>query len=61
MVLVTGSVKAHGFAGRDGQIGASLEVTADQVKFLSGSAGDASAGGAPKSADDSVVEEDIPF
>ena len=31
MVLVTGSVKASGFTNRDGQISASLEVTADQV------------------------------
>lgn len=59
MVLVTGTVKAHGYSNRDGQIAASLEVTADQVKFLSGSGGDAQAaeaqsGGAPG-------EEDIPF
>ena len=31
MVLVTGSVKANGYTNRNGQIAASLEVTADQV------------------------------
>ena len=34
MVLVTGSVKAQGFIGRDGQSAASLEVNASDVKFL---------------------------
>lgn len=35
MVLVTGSVKAHGYQNRGGDVEASLEVTAENVKFLS--------------------------
>ena len=60
MVLVTGSVKASGFTNRDGQISASLEVTADQVAFLSSSGAGATdgAGGAGSAA---VDEEVIPF
>ncbi len=63
MVLVTGSVKANGFTNRDGQISASLEVTADQVKFLSGSGSGAAdgAGGASGAAGTAVDEEVIPF
>jgi single-strand DNA-binding protein len=63
MVLVTGSVKASGFTNRDGQISASLEVTADQVKFLSGSGAGAAegAGGASGAAGTAVDEEVIPF
>jgi single-strand DNA-binding protein len=63
MVLVTGSVKASGFTNRDGQISASLEVTADQVKFLSGSGAGAAegAGGAADPGGKIVDEEAIPF
>lgn len=62
IVLVTGSVKAHGFTNRDGVIAASLEITADQVKFLSGSNKDAEAqGGQPQASSEPVTEEDIPF
>jgi single-strand DNA-binding protein len=63
MVLVTGSVKASGFTNRDGQISASLEVTADQVTFLSSSGAGAAegAGGASGAAGAVVDDEAIPF
>lgn len=62
MVLVTGSVKAHGFTNRDGVIAASLEITADQVKFLSGSNKDTEMqGGQPQASSEPVTEEGIPF
>ncbi len=61
MVLVTGSVKAHGFTNRDGQVAASLEVTADQVTFLSSSGAAEGAGGASGATGASVDDEAIPF
>ena len=63
MVLVTGSVKASGFTNRDGQISASLEVTADQVTFLSSSGSGTAEGtdGASGAAGAAVDEEAIPF
>ena len=63
MVLVTGSVKANGYTNRNGQIAASLEVTADQVKFLSSSGSGAAdgAGGAGSATGTAVDEESIPF
>lgn len=62
MVLVTGSVKAHGFTNRDGVIAASLEITADQVKFLSGSGAAADGVGSAHDSGDKIVEEEaIPF
>ena len=35
-VMVTGTVKASGWTGQDGTARASMEVTADQVRFLGG-------------------------
>ena len=63
MVLVTGSVKAHGFISRDGQVAASLEITADQVKFLSSSGAGVTEGaaGASGATGAAVDEEVIPF
>lgn len=64
MVLVTGSVKAHGFTNRDGQVAASLEVTADQVKFLSGSgagAADGAGGGQAPASGEAIQADEIPF
>ena len=63
MVLVTGSVKAHGFTSRDGQVAASLEITADQVKFLSSSGAGVTEGaaGASGATGAAVDEEAIPF
>ena len=55
--------KASGFTNRDGQISASLEVTADQVTFLSSSGAGAAegAGGASGAAGAVVDDEAIPF
>ena len=62
MVLVTGSVKASGFTNRDGQISASLEVTADQVTFLSSSGAADGAGGSQAPAGGEAIQADeIPF
>ena len=67
LVLISGSVKASGYTNRDGEAAASLEITAETVKFLSTRADAAQAattsptaapgeaGGAP------IGEEDIPF
>lgn len=66
-VLVTGTVKAHSYTGRDGQPGASLEVKADTVRFLGGGNGAArnSDGATPygqqAGQNASIAEEDIPF
>lgn len=35
LVMVTGNAKAQGYTNRDGLVSASLNVTADQVRFLS--------------------------
>ena len=67
LVLIIGSVKANGYTNRDGVAAASLEITAETVKFLSTradatqaaatnpAAAPGEAGGAP------IAEEDIPF
>lgn len=67
LVLISGSVKASGYTNRDGAAAASLEITAETVKFLSTksegaqaastspTAAPGEAGGAP------IAEEDIPF
>lgn len=62
MVMVTGTVKAQGYTGRDGQIGASLEVRADVVRFLSGNRGASEAVGSSEAADPGAGGgADIPF
>ena len=72
MVLVTGTVKAQGFMSRDGQASASLEINADQVKFLStnnaaanaaaaASSSAASSGNASRGGGSAEPGEDIPF
>ena len=64
MVLVTGSVKANGYTNRNGQIAASLEVTADQVKFLSSSgagAADGAGGGQAPVGGEAIQADEIPF
>ena len=67
LVLVSGSVKANGYTNREGVAAASLEITAENVKFLSTNreaaqagatsptAAPGEAGGAP------IAEEEIPF
>ena len=71
MVLVTGTVKAQGFTSRDGQASASLEINADQVKFLStnnananaaaSASSSASSGNASRGGGSAEPGEDIPF
>ena len=71
MVLVTGTVKAQGFMSRDGQASASLEINADQVKFLStnnananaaaSASSSASSGNASRGGGSAEPGEDIPF
>ena len=64
-MLVTGSVKAHGFIDRDGQPAASLEMNASEVKFLPTARSNQS----PNQADPvgqtagqpAKADEDIPF
>ena len=53
--------RASGFTNRDGQISASLEVTADQVTFLSSSGAGAAegAGGASGAAGDEESPPDV--
>ena len=64
-VLVIGRVAASAFSGQDGSPRASLEVTADSVRFLGGGRGDgATPGGNGNGASahiDPMEEEDIPF
>lgn len=65
MVLVTGTVKAQGFITREGTPAASLELRADQVKFLStkkdGQAAGGESGTAQGNSDAPITEEEIPF
>ncbi len=56
MVLVAGTVKAHGYINRADEVGASLEVNADVVRFLS-SKGDA--GQVQVQAQASTVESEL--
>jgi len=60
-VMVVGRVSASAYMGQDGQPRASLDVTAQEVKFLQGggsSSGDFEGGGTSGYA---TQEEDIPF
>ena len=67
LVLISGSVKASGYTNRDGEAAASLEITAETVKFLStnreaAQAGATSPTAAPGEAGSApIAEEDIPF
>lgn len=60
LVMVTGNVKARGWTNRDGNIGASLEVNADIVRFLS-TRSDSQQSQQPQGDSSPVKEEDIPF
>jgi single-strand DNA-binding protein len=63
-VMVIGRVAASAFSGQDGSPRASLEVTADSVRFLGGGRGEAAPagnGGNGASAHIDPMEEDIPF
>jgi hypothetical protein len=57
--MVMGRVKADAYLGNDGQPRSSLELTAQDVKFLQGGFGEQ---GADQGGGDYVMdEEDIPF
>jgi len=49
-VCVTGSVSVRTYEGKDGQTRASLEVTADDIEFLSSRQDDAAMGSVPAAA-----------
>jgi single-stranded DNA-binding protein len=65
--MVIGRVAASAFTGQDGSPRASLEVTADSVRFLGGGRSDGAApvgngnGNGASAHIDPVEEEDIPF
>lgn len=65
LVLVSGSVKASGYTNRDGAAAASLEITAENVKFLSTNREGAQAGATSQTASvaggEPIDEEQIPF
>lgn len=58
-VLVVGRVTASAYMGQDGKPKASLEVTAESVRFLGGKNGAAGAGQDEPGLD--IDEEEIPF
>jgi single-strand DNA-binding protein len=64
-VMVIGRVAASGFIGQDGSAKASLEVTADSVRFLGGGRSDGAApvgnGNGHSAHIEAMEEEDIPF
>ena len=49
-MCVTGSVSVRTYEGKDGQTRASLEVTADDIEFLSSRQDDAAMGSVPAAA-----------
>ncbi len=64
MVLVEGEIDASAWLGQDGQPRATLELTAQNVRFLGGrSLGDEFGGSTPafKDAPAGPTEEDLPF
>jgi len=60
LVLVEGEVEARAWAAADGEPRASLELTAQNVRFLGGR-GDAVGGGEVLKHAPSVPEDDLPF
>ncbi|MBE2233675.1 MAG: single-stranded DNA-binding protein [Anaerolinea sp.] len=66
-VMVIGRVAASAFSGQDGSPRASLEVTADSVRFLGGGRGEAAPGAPAGNGNGAsahiapMEEEDIPF
>lgn len=70
VMVVASQVEANAYTGRDGEARASLDITADEVRFLSGGAipeggdnYDAASGGYPQENDFAPPDDmnDIPF
>ena len=63
LVLVEGEIDASAWIGQDGEPRATLELTAQNVRFLGGRAADEFSGGgaAFKEAPEGATEEDLPF
>jgi single-stranded DNA-binding protein len=64
LVLVEGDIEARGFADKQGNIRAALELTATNVRFLGGRGEAGEAGAAPKAgAPEEFIpdENNIPF
>jgi single-strand DNA-binding protein len=66
LVLVEGDIEARGFADKQGNVRASLELTATTVRFLGGARGEAAEGipaGQPAAAGEDFApnEDGIPF
>ena len=62
-VMVCGAVSASAYTGRDGKPRASLEVTADDVEFLSSASGDSQQQSAPEANGFTPIDagNDLPF
>ena len=61
LVLVEGDIEASAYTARDGEVRATLELTATAMKFLGGRHDDASAGEGEGSAPEIEGNTDIPF
>ena len=62
-VMVCGAVSASAYTGRDGKPRASLEVTAEDVEFLSSASGDSQQQSAPKANGFTPIDavDEVPF
>ena len=62
-VMVCGAVSASAYTGRDGKPRASLEVTAEDVEFLSSASGDSQQQSAPEANGFTPIDagNDLPF
>ena len=60
-VMVIGRVAASAYIGQDGKPHASLEVTAESVRFLGGKNGNGVPGAAQGEPEMDIDEEEIPF
>ena len=62
-VMVCGAVSASAYTGRDGKPRASLEVTADDVEFLSSASGDSQQQSAPEANGFTPIDDgdELPF
>ena len=66
-MLVEGTITAQAFKGRDGEPRASLELRADNVRFLGGgqraegAPGELREAGAAPAAGEGTLEDEIPF